>query len=582
MKYKILTALSLIFTMIVFTGCDDFSARPELEKTAECMGELTFESDGGENTLIVKLYEDYKNNKYDKSYYCFYWKDGEGEYPMSACCVTRRKDFEAEIDWKKDEAVILIETTADESEEITIEYPDRTPETQTTRIEINNKEQPQIVAVEVTCECVGVIENHVTIQDMYNINAYASDTVGFVGVPVELKYDEAEVSDVNLKFIYDDKALAPMPEKNLITLYNMGIAVDEVHFTRNFDVNEITVPDAKPGTYMLDDAYIWNKTWGKDTSSYAYDYEEEQDWVKFREPAYKSNEPKDMVAIADTTWAAENAPNFKVSDAKQLAGAVHYINHTAEERCYIYFQNSIDLQNINWKPMCTRETVEKAPVTIYGNGYSVDNMTINLPTEADVGFVGYGDGLEINGLTFNNAYVDGKDNVAVVCGNGKNIKEIRDISVTADIIVDGSNAAPILANGKAEVISDCKAEAIINGKYADYITTRDKPENYEIPKLPFTITVDGNYCITRTEVEGYEGLGWEVYVDNKRVLSRNAMNETVFDTKEVDVTVPVKYKKYKIYLSDDNGNRISNTLSYTVPENYGDNSGEVKTVVKTY
>ena len=114
---------------------------------------------------------------------------------------------------------------------------------------------------------------------------------------------------------------------------------------------------------------------------------------------------------------AEDLSNIR----NNLAGSFRLMNH-------------IDLADIEWIPIGTRFT----PFTgmIDGNDFTISNLTIDLPTQNDVGLFGRNSGTIIN-LSLSNADIAGVDNTGAIAGhNSANIIESR---VDGLSVVRGNN-----------------------------------------------------------------------------------------------------------------------------------------------
>lgn len=556
------------FILAVFiTGCGEVSepmANINMDNLAS-LNRKSFDSPDKENILEAELSIDSKSleNGEHNYYYVFYWRDGNGLTDPVVSCKTKYIEFDFDITWNEENVMIKFNSDKEKTENLIIDYPDKTPVTQTMRQEISNELKPEITAVEITGDCWGKIENKVTINDIYKIDAYVSDTVGLIGSPIEISYSN-EVSNVELTLIYDDTQLRGIPEKNLIVLFNEGISVDEVYFSCDRDTNKITVPVSSGGIYMLDDAYVWYKTWNKSTVGYEYDIDKsdyESDWEREHDTA-------EFMKIADAEWAKNCGEQFHVKTPEQLAGVVYYVNALADSgTLLISIESDIDLKGIDWMPMGWRGN-ESPSLDIEGNGFTIKNMTIKQPDMKEVGFIGYARNLHVNNLKFENAHVESKNDVGILCGVSQMTDLIENVEISGEIISDGDSCGAIVGEDNGKCYNNCKANVKLNGEDYPFFSSREREESEYVPQEIFTLTLEENYCIKRDDIEGYDDLGWLVIVDGKQALHRNADNELILDTKCIDVISPKPYSKYEIYLTTGVRDRISNVIEYQVPGDY--------------
>ena len=180
---KIICIFTVFICAVFITACGTVS-NPMVSIDVNDMINVkhtAFSSPDEENTLEVDVNRDNNSSdEYYNYYYVFYWKDGNGMTDAVASCKTKYIDFDFDIDWNEDNVLIEFQSSEDKNEKFTIDYPDKTPVTQTMQIEINNELKPEIKAVEITGDCWGKIENKVNAKDVYKIQAYVSETVGLV------------------------------------------------------------------------------------------------------------------------------------------------------------------------------------------------------------------------------------------------------------------------------------------------------------------------------------------------------------------------------------------------------------------
>ena len=101
---------------------------------------------------------------------------------------------------------------------------------------------------------------------------------------------------------------------------------------------------------------------------------------------------------------------------------------------YVVLAVDIDLAGEEWTPIGTSSVPFKG--TFDGKNHTISNLVINGGSKSNIGFFGYTMDGEIRNLTFNNAKVSGRLNVAVVAGTPYTSK-FTNINVTGHVEVDG-------------------------------------------------------------------------------------------------------------------------------------------------
>lgn len=386
--------------------------------------------------------------------------------------------------------------------------------------------KPEVIMVSLSGVCRGRIDRKVSISDIYGMNVMHSGIVGLVGVPVEVCFEN--VDNAELTFTYDEDSLRGIPETNLIMLhyderayYYKTVRKTEVD-TEN---NTVTAPIKKEGVYLLVDAYQWFSCWGMDVSEYEYDINPsafESDW----ERKYDTGS---IMELADKEWAYENAPDFIVSDAQDLASVVYYVNSRLNDReeIHIVITDDIDLGGYRWMPMgwYNNGTSHQFYGTVDGCGHTISNMNIHLGYD-ECGFIGYSTYAVVRDITFADAYVSGTASTGIVGGEiyGTSLWE----NVHTDGVIDGGDDdyGGIIGSEVSITFKDCSTEVLINGEECDYVSYRQKLLNETKVIETFNLILNDDYSISRDEHEGFKGLGWHIELDGIQVLDRLAENET--------------------------------------------------------
>ena len=432
-------------------------------------------------------------------------------------------DENFEVIWN--ESSVTFNFVADKEYSLTFDYIDTSVRNQTITQEINNKEKPEITAVDLIADCAGDLEYKSEIRDVYRIDIMTSGTVGLVGTPIKFTLNE-DVESASAVFHYDEDELRWVDEENIILMYydNAFQRFSEVEAVIDTEKNTVSFDVEDDGIYLLVDAYEWSNYFGKDRT----EFKENANILAYTSDWERGYDTGDIMNLCDKEWAIANAPDFKVSTPEQLASVVWYVNASGF-KCSITLENDIDLAGYQWTPMGYQPASfigNSFNGTIDGNGFAIKNMSIKSDLY-DVGFIGNG-GSEISNIRFENAYVNGGRNVGIVCGNS-NTTKFSNVSVSGNIETYKDNyvgaIAGSLANGN---IVNCTADVTLCGEPYPYFSHQDKVTAETEIVEAYTISVDDNCVLTRTDND-YNSLTWEFYVDGERILSRNAEKSTTCD-----------------------------------------------------
>lgn len=569
--------------------------------------ELTEDEIAAAESEIEAIYEQMEADA--DHYYVFRWQEEGGLTEPVAFAKTKNTEvFDAEwkyvrnekedvynstnsdnyeIHWMQDEVKVKFQKNDTDWETLTFSYPDRTVRTQTVSWEYDNEEKPEVIGAVLTADCYGELQNKSEAQDVYDIYVYPSRTVGLIGVPVKLDYFDS-VQNASLTLCYDESELRGTPETSIIAMFHDDEAGTFTELPRaelDAEKDTITIPDAVPGIYLLVDVYQWDTRWSNIDPSIDPRGEYDRD-----EAAYESNWERqcytgDIMELVDKEWVKAQNGEFHVSTPEQLAGAVYFANVLADylDTVYIILEDDIDLAGYEWAPMGWREDGTSS-FAIYGEGHTISNMTINMPEESEAGFIGYTNSLSAYNITFENASVTADSYAGVLCGVAYCTDVIENVKVSGT--VDGGSCCGSIIGDESGGIGyrNCSADVLVNGEEFPYLSygEMERAELEQYAEETFHITIDENYCITRDEHDGYENLGWQVFIDDMPVLDRAADNELVFDTRNNAAVGVMRGRTYKVYLSAwKNGGyvRVSNVLEYTVPEDYSVTASSDGTVI---
>ena len=425
---------------------------------------------------------------------------------------------DSESDNSRDDEDEYDEEDADENEE------DDENVLKSCSLKLYNSSKPETVEVIFSGYCEGDISKRVDMEDIYDFDYFSSSVVGLVGSPIEVTFDN--VKDAQLSFVYDPDELRGMPETNFLPMYHSSnnttlpfqpiddVEVDSVNHT-------VTIPAKKDGIYLLVDVYQWFTAWGVDASEYAYDIDmsnSESDWER-------STDTGSIMELADKQWAYDNAPEFHVSNAEELASVVYYVNAFSDgsETYSIYIEDDIDLEGYDWKPIgwtdmgnnhCFRGLVD-------GKGHTINGMRI-VEQKAQAGFIGYGLFVEMKDISFTDALVYSERSAGIAGGEIYGTTTWTGVNVQGEVDSGNDECGAIIALASGESFIDCSADVKKDGERYNYFTYDEMLKSTMKVVETFTLTLNDDYSISRDDFEGFSSLQWHIELDGVQILERGA------------------------------------------------------------
>lgn len=123
-----------------------------------------------------------------------------------------------------------------------------------------------------------------------------------------------------------------------------------------------------------------------------------------------------------TTLVKNSAGEYEIGTLEQLKLFRDAVNQLKEDNTQefsfkdqtVKLTADIDLQNEEWTPIGNIDAIFQG--TFDGQGHTISNLYINMPTKSNVGFFGYTTQGEIKNLTIENANVTGYLEVGAVAG----------------------------------------------------------------------------------------------------------------------------------------------------------------------
>lgn len=434
-------------------------------------------------------------------------------------------------------------------------------------------DNPAVTGFSLSAECAGNIKTNAQVED---IRIPENNIAGTVGMYVQISYEN--IKNPVISFTYDEKQLMGVPEENLIILHyysdmqNDYDVTESVVDTENHTVStEIT----EDGIYVLADIYQWYEYKGLDSSPYKHYTYELSEW----EENYDTG---DIMKLADRDWAMENAPDFHVSTAEELASVVWYANAMETTELNLTLENDIDLTGYEWKSMdwqySGNDDIEFKGF-VEGNNHTINGMTIH---EEDCGytvFLGFVQHTTMQNLNFTNADVSGDWSVGIAGGkvvDYESRNEWKNVHVSGK--VTGNEYCGTVA-GEGDYyfcvpFNDCTADVEVNGEPFEYLTYNEKEEADRISlQDTFTITLHDDGTITRDEHDGFINLGWVVVKNGGSCqLPLDAVENPVYAIDEAVAPYytgrnPKPEGTYYIYLEarcneNEHTQRVSNIIEY--------------------
>lgn len=424
----------------------------------------------------------------------------------------------------------------------------------------SNDSAPEITGVTVYSRGEERNLSRVDVNDMYGIDVYSSQVGGRTGGPIELDYSD----DLSLivEFKYDENELRGMDESNMSLIYydeDTGFYIDVLNVI-DTDANTLAFCPEEPGEYIMIGASSFSEIIAGNYEGPDYT-EYESDWER-------NFDTGDIMQLADTQWALDNAPYFNVSTPEQLASVVWYTNVCASGTEYleINIMNDIDLDGYDWAPMGTYGLgTSSFRGIISGNEHIIYNMTIDETGGGqNVGFIGHSSNLTMIGLGFVNAHVSGGRYTGIVGGQVYGSPYIADVYVSGEVEGLGE-AGTILGREVGGEYESCFTDVTVNGEPNEYFSHRlehlDTAEIVEMVEV--TISSDGICTITRLP-ECPDRIWWVISVNGEIVRTTECEGETSFNLYENFPPQPGDV--YTVYMNCHDGLyyiRCSNTAEIT-------------------
>ena len=438
-------------------------------------------------------------------------------------------------------------------------------QTYSKKISIDKK--PEITNISVAAECTGNLKDECYIGANYPANAIVEQTVGIIGSPVEISANDT-VKNITLTLTYNEDTLRGVPEKNIFPMYvdyynSIWQIIED--FELDTDKNTVSFPAKNKADYLLLDIYQYGTAMGMEVSKYAY----ENDITLYKSDWERERDTGDIMNLADKKWAVQNAPTYHISTPEQLASVVYYVNAINEQPVEIYLENDLDLSKYEWKPMGWDNTYA-TNLTFHGQNHTVNGLNINCHNEQEVGFTGYAWSIIMDNVSFTNVNITGWRCVGGFSGECYGTKKFTNVSLSGTIYGDDEDTGGFIGRGSDGIYTDCTLDVTVNDKPCRYFSYTEKFFAENTDKTAFTLSVNENNRVQRTENDKYDRIDWVIYDGDTHLMSRGAENETEIPTSLWEYLKAEKGKTYTIYMraykrnSDGTSGytRVSNILQY--------------------
>lgn len=394
---------------------------------------------------------------------------------------------------------------------------------------LDDEEKPQLSCLQLSGVCSGRLGQKASIRPYAN-NVYFNATVGLIGTPFEVTVGN-DVKEPLVTVTYRAEELRGVPEKNIkvFHVYEKSQIYSSVEdITMDTGTHTVSFVPKENGLYLLVDIYAYGSARGWAVSEYAYESDKtsyESDWERMSDTG-------DIMKLTDKEWVRANAPEFHVSTAEQLASVVYYSNVIGGS-LHIYLEDDIDLKEYSWVPMgwynINGETVSTI-IHFDGQGHTIDNMTMNLPKQVEVGLTGNVVGLTVENLTMRNASVSGLRDVGMLGGQCNGTKIFTNLTISGRVQGDRESTAALVGwgGGTECVCENCELDITVNGQKESYLTANEKTRQLFSDDSLITLSINEQGQVQRTELSdtgNYKNLSWVIRKDGKQLLRRGADHE---------------------------------------------------------
>lgn len=256
-------------------------------------------------------------------------------------------------------------------------------------LEVDEADKPAVNKIILVANCSGYRMNNV-----YDIDYLIRDTVGMVGVPVEIyNVDKAvEPEDgAQITFFYDESKLSCEEDALIVMRYDEDAQFYDVltDVRINKENNQVIADVACEGTYVLEDGIIWTGIW---SGTYVQEPEYQEPDCDWHDEFYY----EDIEKLADTS-IYNGLGEYHITTAEQLAGLTKLVNEGYSfEGEDIYLDADLDLKGYQWVPIGWYYPADNGYLwhdfpfdgRFHGENHVIYNLRINEPQHSDIGLFG--------------------------------------------------------------------------------------------------------------------------------------------------------------------------------------------------
>lgn len=322
---------------------------------------------------------------------------------------------------------------------------------QNLQVNILNEESPEVSSVSVEFEGTGYINNTTSIEDLYGIDRLVSDTVGLIGVPIEIK-SSSRFDDAKITF-YLDSSISDETFNNLLVLWYDEENDRFVEQETSIDTLEmcVSVNVKHFSKYMLVDKRQWFEAW-RNKIEYTSGENKSDTVISIDcSGSMQTNDPNFEYTVRNTLYPGSSYK--EISNYRKLASK-NFINAqtSADQTGIVLFESTAriacGLTNSNYILISALDEIYSSGGTDFNAGINTSvNMLLNARNDSEKMIILVSDGQStINTTTLNNVIENGiKINTVYIGGQNDN-ELLRSIAiqtggeyfkaVTADELID--------------------------------------------------------------------------------------------------------------------------------------------------
>ncbi|MDE7157344.1 MAG: VWA domain-containing protein [Lachnospiraceae bacterium] len=323
---------------------------------------------------------------------------------------------------------------------------------QNLEVNIGNQERNEVSSVSVEFECTGYINSTTSIEDLYGKDIYVSDTVGLVGVPIDINSTSAFDSAV-IKFYMDSSCTLEILDNLLILWYDEE---NDRFVEQETSINEADMSVSTEVThfskYMIVDKVEWFEAW-RDEIDYIDDSERVYDTVIALDcsGSMSTNDPNFVYTVRNTLYPGSS---YQETTCYRKLASKNYVKAQKrdDQTGIVLFASTASvacgLTNSEYDLITAIDRIYSSGGTNFNNAVNTSvNMLTNSRADSEKMILLVSDGESIINSTTLNAAISNDIKINTVYIGGQNNNELlRSIAeqtggqyfkaVTADELID--------------------------------------------------------------------------------------------------------------------------------------------------